>query len=115
MKEHPDDTLTVNAVLLQGLCLFKLDEHDQAVAALEKLNEEYPDHKLVPQAEFWKGFICLSDFRYKDARKFFQRVVDFYPEDSHAPTAKDYIAKINSILESEDHSSEGKDALVESR
>ena len=48
---------------------------------------KYPDHKLVPNALYWKGEAFYAEKDYENAILTFQDVVDKYPRGEKAPDA----------------------------
>ena len=48
---------------------------------------KYPDHKLVPNALYWKGEAFYAEKDYENAILAFQDVVDRYPSGDKAPDA----------------------------
>ncbi len=48
---------------------------------------KYPDHKLIPNALYWKGEAFYAEKDYENAILTFQDVVDKYPRGEKAPDA----------------------------
>ena len=48
---------------------------------------KYPDHKLIPNALYWKGEAFYAEKDYENAILTFQDVVDRYPQGEKAPDA----------------------------
>jgi tol-pal system protein YbgF len=48
---------------------------------------KYPDHKLLPNALYWKGEAFYAEKDYENAILAFQDVVDKYPSGDKAPDA----------------------------
>ncbi|MBP2689317.1 MAG: lipoprotein [Deltaproteobacteria bacterium] len=48
---------------------------------------KYPNHKLVPNALYWKGEAYFAEKDYENAILTFQDVVDKYPRGDKAPDA----------------------------
>ena len=55
--------------------------------ALTDFAVKYPDHKLVPNALYWKGEAFYAEKDYENAILTFQDVVDKYPRGEKAPDA----------------------------
>ncbi len=47
---------------------------------------KYPDHKLIPNALYWKGEAFYAEKDYENAILTFQDVVDKYPRGKRPPT-----------------------------
>jgi tol-pal system protein YbgF len=54
---------------------------------LSELAVKYPNHKLVPNALYWKGEAYFAEKDYENAILTFQDVVDKYPRGDKAPDA----------------------------
>jgi len=54
---------------------------------LSAFTAKYPDHKLVPNALYWKGEAFYAEKDYENAILAFQDVVDKYPGGEKAPDA----------------------------
>jgi tol-pal system protein YbgF len=54
---------------------------------LSELAAKYPNHKLVPNALYWKGEAFFAEKDYENAILTFQDVVDKYPRGDKAPDA----------------------------
>jgi tol-pal system protein YbgF len=48
---------------------------------------KYPDHKLIPNALYWKGEAFYAEKDFENAILTFQDVVDRYPQGEKAPDA----------------------------
>ena len=54
---------------------------------LTDFSVKYPDHKLIPNALYWKGEAFYAEKDYENAILTFQDVVDKYPRGEKAPDA----------------------------
>jgi tol-pal system protein YbgF len=61
--------------------------HRKARETLTAFVAKYPDHKLVPNALYWKGEAFFAEKDYENAILAFQDVVDRYPSGDKAPDA----------------------------
>ena len=52
-----------------------------------RLRAKYPDHKLIPNALYWKGEAFYAEKDFENAILTFQDVVDKYPRGEKAPDA----------------------------
>jgi outer membrane protein assembly factor BamD (BamD/ComL family) len=86
-----------NVLLLEGMSYSGLSKTDEALKSFNTLVEKYPKHFMAGKAEFLAGLALLSNQRYVEARQRFQRVVDFYPNDTKAPDAKSFLDRLKDI------------------
>jgi outer membrane protein assembly factor BamD (BamD/ComL family) len=94
---HADSGLMPSAILLEGLTYNSQGKLDDAVKSFGEVLAKYPKHRLAGKAQYLIGFAYLSGQKYSQARDAFQKVVDFYPGDSYAVQAKDYMEKLKSM------------------
>ena len=67
--------------------LAKAGKHAEAVSALQRFIEHYPDGKLTPNAYYWMGAAQFSLRDYKAAIATQNKLVKQYPEHEKAPDA----------------------------
>lgn len=61
--------------------------YQTAASLFQAIAEQYPDHRLAPNALYWLGESAYGQREYDTAIRHFQRVLDRYPESNKAPDA----------------------------
>ena len=73
-------------------------EFDQALAALRKLLEEYPDGKLSDNAQYWLGEVLMAQGKFEPARDEFRVVMEQYPDSAKVPDAAYKLGRLYDLL-----------------
>ncbi len=119
-KMHPANEIIPYVIFQLGMCYFKqmpTVDRDQsnaflAVQEFERLIKNYPKSEYVPQAqpllitaqknlashEFYIGEFYFNQNNYKAALGRFEGILQQFPETSHPPKLKHYIAICNEKL-----------------
>ena len=79
---------------LKALCLAQKNDLPTALALLEKIQHDYPDSPMLPQALFLRGWIYLNDQKTEEARTAFANVVAKYPDDAFGKKARQILDSI---------------------
>jgi tol-pal system protein YbgF len=67
--------------------LYLKGEYSAAAKGFRKFLDQYPDHELAPNSQYWLGE-CRYDLKeYSTAITDFRKVVDYYPNSAKAPDA----------------------------
>jgi tol-pal system protein YbgF len=66
----------------------KQQAFDQAIAALDKHLQQYPNGRYAANAHYWLGQIYFVQGNMEEARQAFTRVVEGYPEHNKAEEAR---------------------------
>ncbi|OHB77767.1 MAG: hypothetical protein A2Z34_02115 [Planctomycetes bacterium RBG_16_59_8] len=108
--KHPYEESSDDSALWLGNFYFARSELAEAAVEYELLIKNYPRSECLPSALFQLGRCRLHEFEavdydakpLREARRFFQRLLDEYPGDKRAPQAKQAVATINEKLAEKD-------------
>ncbi|UYM16779.1 tol-pal system protein YbgF [Endozoicomonas euniceicola] len=73
-------------------------EFDQALVALRKLLEDYPDGKLSDNAQYWLGEVLMAQGKFEPARDEFRAVIEQYPQSAKVPDASYKLGRLYDLL-----------------
>ena len=98
IDKYPDDANACGEALFHLGSVYKsLGQPDQSVAMYDKLVESYPTHSLAPRALYSVANGAWSDENYETATKYFQRLLDSYPDDGLSKRSRKNINAIGII------------------
>jgi len=63
------------------------NDYAEAFRKLDTLSSEYPEHGLLDDIYYLRGMIALKQNKFAEARDFFQKVVEEFPEEIRADNA----------------------------
>lgn len=87
VPETPREWKSPEEMYEVGVGLVKGGNPKKGRETLSDFAVKYPDHKLVPNALYWKGEAFYAEKDYENAILTFQDVVDRYPKGDKAPDA----------------------------
>ncbi|MDE7290816.1 MAG: tetratricopeptide repeat protein [Treponemataceae bacterium] len=79
-----------------GRILFNLGEHDKALMALGDFCHENPESVMYPSALFLIGECFYEGYDFKEARPFYECIVENFPSDEKAKESKYRLDSIDS-------------------
>lgn len=89
LRAHPDSPLAPNAQYWIGECYYQRGQYSQAIVKLNDLRQQYPKSDRVPPALLKIGLTFLQMNNKRDARLFFQKVVNDFPSSPEAAQARE--------------------------
>lgn len=96
---HMTDKTEVN--YFKGLAHMKIKDFENAIADFEPISQG--DNKTIgPSASFFIGLIYFSRAKYKDSKKYFEKVLDTSDDPRLSEQADNYIEQIANIEQFED-------------
>ena len=78
--------------------LIRERKFDQALVALRKLLEDYPDGKLSDNAQYWLGEVLMAQGKFESARDEFRVVIEQYPQSAKVPDASYKLGRLYDLL-----------------
>jgi tetratricopeptide (TPR) repeat protein len=91
--------LASQALMLKGQAYVHLGQIDRATDTFFDLLIEYPESKLVAEANFFVGYCYMLQSRFDEATEAFNLVVQDYPESEFANKARSYVSRIKNMTE----------------
>ncbi|MDP0495160.1 MAG: tetratricopeptide repeat protein [Verrucomicrobiota bacterium JB024] len=88
LANYPDDPLAPATLTLIAEALLQSGRYSEAIDALTRLIETYPDASRQPQWRFRRGYAYALAQDYPEAREDFVSIVNAYPSDPLAPRAR---------------------------
>lgn len=80
-NKYNEDTLSPHFIYKAAEAAVNIQEYDKAIDDLDLLINQYPQHKLVPYAIFFKGFIYETFLNNKEeAEKHYKTIIAKYKE-----------------------------------
>lgn len=80
LEIRPKHTLRAECLFLIGYASFMEELFKDAVASLTELLKSFPQSDLVPDATYWCAMSYLFDGNYAEGRKYFDRVLEQFPD-----------------------------------
>jgi outer membrane protein assembly factor BamD (BamD/ComL family) len=88
LRANPTSEFCANGMLVKGLSLFAKNDFAAAGAAFDALSKMYPKSRFAGRACYMAGTSWLFAFDRSAAMSRFRRVVDFYPDEPTAESAR---------------------------
>lgn len=88
-KEYHD-----RLAMLEAMCAIRKNNLPQALTILEKVQEEYPDSSVVPEAVFLKAWVKAQDNELAEARTILQDLAKKYPASASAGKARQLLTEL---------------------
>lgn len=86
---YAKDSLAPSYLLKAARVLVDLGDFQGALKYLNRIEEDYPDHKIIPDALILKGFVHDDHLKdYSKAEKVYTRLIEEYPDHHYARDAK---------------------------
>lgn len=115
LESYPNSKYAIQARLDIAYNLFKQKKHNRAIIELDNFIEKYPDLEPTPYAYYLKGVIAESKSNsildnlitdtaqrdvgsVKDAYKYFQDLINKFPDSKYAEEAKNNLSNLRNTL-----------------
>lgn len=95
-KKHPQDSLAPEVLFRAADVARGAGEFGQAIQLWGQVWRNYPQHRLAPDALFLQAFTFDNDLQAREeARTYYQKVIDQYPDHPLAMQAAQLIEVLN--------------------
>ncbi|MCK4463607.1 MAG: tetratricopeptide repeat protein, partial [Candidatus Omnitrophica bacterium] len=85
LKTYPDSTYKYKAHLLLGRTFYHRDKFKKAIYEFGLVLEDPEGVEFIDEALYWQGEVYFKLKDHKNAMKFYQRLIDEYPESRYRP------------------------------
>lgn len=95
LSQFPDHDLAPDARFYVAESYAEADEPQQALEAYSRVVELFPNSRRAASALYKSGLLELEQGNFEDARVFFSRVVNGYPDSDEAGLARDQLQELD--------------------
>lgn len=96
LSSYPESEYAPLIKYQTGRILFNLGEHDKALMSLGDFCHENPENIMYPSALFLIGECFYEGYDFKEARPFYEYIVENFPSDEKAKESKYRLDSIDS-------------------
>jgi len=94
LQRFPQTLIVDQAAYHYAMCFFREKEWDRTIRALESLLEDYPETGRAGEVLYHMGLCYMKLGKIGDAREYFSRTVNEFPDQVWAQFAKDRLKEI---------------------
>ena len=108
--EQPGEGAAYNA----AYALVRNQQFDQAVAAFQKFQRDFPAGKYAPNAYYWLGelYLVVQPQDLESSRQSFTMLLNLYPDNSKAPDAMYKLGKVQCMKGDKDRAREYLEQVI---